>query len=52
MLGPCIVGQLFYVFGATPLVLGWLGIVMAVLAVAFHMIDPATMKPRRTEEFA
>ena len=50
MLGPVIVGQLFIAFGTSAIVLGWLGIALAVIGIAFHLINPA--EENRTEEFA
>ena len=47
---PVIVGQLFIAFGTSAIVLGWLGIALAVIGIAFHLINPA--EENRTEEFA
>ena len=52
MLGPIIIGQLFLLFGASPLILGVIGVFMAALAIAFHFINPAETIHARTEEFA
>ena len=52
MLGPVVVGQLFLVFGTTPAVLGWLGVVMVAIALTFHFSNPGATKQGRNEEFA
>ena len=52
MLGPIIVGQLFMIFGPTPVVLGWIGIVFAILAATFHFVNPGEATHDRKEEFA
>ena len=52
MLGPIIVGQLFLVFGTSAIVLGWIGVFMAALALGFHFINPTETKSGRNEEFA
>ncbi len=52
MLGPIVVGQLFLAFGTTPEVLGALSVVMVVLALAFHLVNPSAKSSRRNEEFA
>jgi uncharacterized membrane protein len=52
MLGPIMVGQLFLVLGTTPIVLGYIGLVMAALALAFHLSPPGNKMHSRNEEFA
>ena len=52
MLGPIVVGQLFMAFGTSPTVLGWIGVVMIGLAIAFNFINPAETTQRRNGEFA
>lgn len=52
MLGPIMVGQLFVICGTTPVVLGYIGLVMAALALAFHVVTPGNQMHSRSEEFA
>ena len=51
-LGPVLMGQLFLIFGTSPLVLAWLGAAIAVCAVTFHLINPSGNTQPRNEEFA
>jgi len=52
MLGPIVLAQFFLVFGTSPIVLGWLGIGMIALTLAFHFAEPEQTKPVHKEEFA
>jgi predicted MFS family arabinose efflux permease len=52
MLGPIMVGQLFVIFGTTPVVLGYIGLVMAAIALAFYLITPGNKVHSRNEEYA
>jgi predicted MFS family arabinose efflux permease len=52
MLGPILVGQLFLTFGVTPLVIGWVALLIALCALFFQAYSPSEMKSRHPEEFA
>ena len=51
-LGPIIVSQLFLAFGTSPLVLGGIGGFMLVLAIVFHLSNPAETTSGQNREFA
>jgi predicted MFS family arabinose efflux permease len=52
MLGPIIVGQLFVVFGLSPLAFGWLALAIGLLAFIFHVFNSADVRSDRKVELA
>ncbi len=52
MIGPMVVGYLFFLFGPTPQAFTWLAGLMVVFAVTFQIFNPAETNHGRKEEFA